>query len=140
MLEDLASYYGDLYHAEDPEEKEKITSLESNTYIPILDDPITEQDINEAFKDCKKGGYDYNLPVLGILTRNMLPMLILLFNCLFYLTYPIKLACSLLITIPKLGDLKLPSNFRGIQMLPAIGVLYDRIINKTTRTMGQHTR
>ena len=57
-------------------------------------------------------------------------MLILLFNCIFHLAYPFKLVCSLLITIPKGANLKLPSNYRGIQMLPAIGVLYDRVISK----------
>ena len=48
---------------------------------------------------------------------------------MFCVTYPIKLACSLLITIPKSGNLKLSKNFRGMQMLPALGVLYDRIIS-----------
>ena len=49
---------------------------------------------------------------------------------MFYISYPLKLACSLLISIPKAGNLNLPKNFRGIQMLPAIGALYDRIISK----------
>ena len=95
-----------------------------------MDDPITAMEIEEAQKDCKKGGYDYRLPTLSILTKHFLPFLLLLFNMMFYVAYPIKLACSLLITIPKSGNLKLPKNFRGIQMLPALGVLYDRVISK----------
>ena len=50
--------------------------------------------------------------------------------CVFFVYYPLKLACSLLFTIPKKGNLKLPSNFRSIQMLPTLGVLYDRILTK----------
>ena len=49
-------------------------------------------------------------------------------NMMFYVQYPRKLACSLLSSIPKCGDLRFPVNFRGIQMLPSLGVLYDRII------------
>ena len=49
---------------------------------------------------------------------------------MFYLWYPLELACSLLITIPKKGNLRLPGNYREIQMLPALGVLYDRILSK----------
>ena len=41
-----------------------------------------------------------------------------------------KLACPLLFAIPKRGSLKIPSNFRGIQMLSTIGVLCDRILTK----------
>ena len=89
-IHDMKKHFQELYTIEGASEAERIKELSSDMYIPILDDPITERDINEAFKDCKKGGYDYNVPVLGILMRSMLPMLILLFNCLFYLAYPFK--------------------------------------------------
>ena len=130
--------------------------MDSKVYIPLLDDPITERDLNEAMKDGEKGVYDYNVSILNILIINMLPLLTLLLNCLFYISYPLKLARPLLITISKVANLKLPCNFRGIQMLPAIGMLYDRIItkrlerwvdipetqnnNKTSRKMGRYTR
>ena len=61
---------------------------------------------------------------------NSLPLFLMLFNCIFYLYYPLSLACSLLFTIPKKGNLKLPSNFRGIQMLKTLGVLYDRTLSR----------
>ena len=70
------------------------------------------------------------VPVLEKLVSNSLPLFLMLLNCIFYLYYPLSLACSLLFTIPKKGNLKLPSNFRGIQMLKTLGVLYDRILSR----------
>ena len=52
---------------------------------------------------------------------------------MFYISYPTSLAKSLLIVIPKKGDLSLPKNYRGIQMLKAIAALYDRIIGNRIR-------
>ena len=58
---------------------------------------------------------------------------------MFYTLYPLKLACSLLFALSKKINLKLPVNFRGIQMLPALGVLYDRIIyNRLERWANIH--
>ena len=131
----IKDHFEELYTPEDPLELVKIQDLYTNVNIPILDNPITEAELIDTMKDCKKGGYDYCLPVLNILTKHLLPVILLLFNMIFYITYPVNLACSLLITIPKTGNLKLPKNFRGIQMLPALGVLYDRIITKTSRKM-----
>ena len=48
---------------------------------------------------------------------------------LSYVAYPVSLAKSLLSALPKKGNLSLPSNYRGIQMLAALSALYDRIIS-----------
>ena len=45
-----------------------------------------------------------------------------------YIKYPIHLALSILCVIPKKGNLKMPKNFRGIQMMRAIACLFDRVI------------
>ena len=58
----------------------------------------------------------------------MAPLLLLIMNTLFYVTYPANLAVSLLTAIPKKGDLSLATNYRGIQMLRALAVLYDGVI------------
>ena len=63
-----------------------------------------------------------------------MPTIIILFNVMFYMCYPVKLACSLLISLPKKGNLRLPKNFRGIQMLPSLSVLYDRILTARLET------
>ena len=137
MLDDLANHYQTLYSREDPEEPLHISNLTSDIYIPVLDDPISQSDIKDAMKTMKKGGYDYKLPILTLLTTIFLPMIIIIMNFMFYLHYPISLACSLLVALPKKGNLLLPKNYRGIQMLPAIGALYDRIIaNRLQKWIG----
>ena len=82
----------------------------------------------------KKGGYDYQLSVLKVVVRVLAPLLLLFFNLMFYVAYPISLAKSLLSALPKKGNLALPVNYRGIQMLAALSALYDRIL--TIRLRG----
>ena len=80
------------------------------------------------------GGY---LSSLHIIVNVMSSILVIILNILFYLSYPISLATSLLIDIDKKGNLLLPHNYRGIQMLPAIGALYDWVItNRLNLWMG----
>ena len=47
---------------------------------------------------------------------------------IFFVSYPLKLALSMLYAIPKKGNLMLPMNYRGIQVQPLLGLLYDRIL------------
>ena len=54
--------------------------------------------------------------------------ILLLLNAIFYVAYPLKLALSILYAIPKKGNLLLSSNYRGIQVQPLLGLLYDRIL------------
>ena len=82
----------------------------------------------QAFKDMKKSGFDYGLPVLAALVGSFPLLLVTIFNVMFFMKYPMSLACSLLSLIPKKGNLSLPKNFRGIQMLKALACLYDRVI------------
>ena len=54
MLEDLSEYFENLYKTEDPNDLLKTTNVKYNTNIPILDDPISKPDIDEAIKNMKK--------------------------------------------------------------------------------------
>ena len=126
--EELATHFEALYKSTDADEALKISNLDTNTYIPLLDDPINQKDLDGAMKGMKKGGYDYSVKVLQLLVRLMSPLLLLLFNIMFFVEYPVTLAKSLLIALPKKGNLLLAMNYRGIQMLAALGALYDRII------------
>ena len=76
----------------------------------------------------KKGGYDYQISIVHIIVAKFSPLLLLLLNLMSYVSYPASLAVSLLVALPKKGNLRLACNFRGIQMLRALGALYDRII------------
>ena len=82
---------------EDRLETTKIEELSTDVYIPVLDDPIDGREVQEALHECKKGGYDFTLPILQKIVSNLLPMIIMLFNCLFYVHNPLTLACSLLL-------------------------------------------
>ena len=127
--DELALHFEKLYSCSDQEESAKIEQLSTDTYIPALDDPITMNNVNAAMKEMKKGGYDYSIEILKVLVSTVSPLLLLFFNIMFYVAYPVSLAKSLLSALPKKGNLSLPVNYRGIQMLAALSALYDRIMS-----------
>ena len=90
--------------------------------------PIDEEEIKSAYKDMKKPGFDYGLLVLSILVTYFSVMLVSIMNAIFFVKYPMSLAFSLLSLIPKKGNLMLPKNYRGVQMMKTLACLYDRII------------
>ena len=96
--------------------------------IPVVDDPISDHEINDAVKSMTNGGFDFNLQILLIMTSCFSHVILLLLNFIFFVRYPVHLALALLSIIPKKGNLLLPKNYRGIQMMRALGSLYDRII------------
>ena len=132
-MNEFEIFFQDLYSCADKDEVTEIMNIETNVTIPILDDPITENEINEAFNSMKKSGYDYSISVLRTLVTSFALLLVTLFNLMFFVKYPVTLACSLLSLIPKMGNLKLAKNFRGIQMLKSLACLYDRIIANRLR-------
>ena len=137
MIDELQLHYEELYSRDESEEAADISNLTTNVHIPLLDNPILPEEITDAKQSMKKGGYDYQIQVLKILSTTFMPLLVLIMNFMFFLKYPINLACSLLISLPKKGNLSLPKNWRGIQMLPAIAALYDRILaNRLHKWIG----
>ena len=70
----MSNYFEQLYQPLDINEKAEMESLESNIYIPITDDPITETEITNAYSDMKKGGYDFSLHVLNFIKINSLTL------------------------------------------------------------------
>ena len=127
-LQEFEVFFEHLYKCDNQYELRDIMSLESNVNIPVLDDPIHENEVHNAVKSMKKSGFDYNLPILTILITSFMSLMLNILNMMFYVTYPIALACSLLSIIPKKGNLLLLKNYRGVQMMKAIACLYDRII------------
>ena len=97
-------------------------------YIPITDDTITSKELYCVSSTMKRGGYDFSLEVLKLLMACLPPLLLILFNPMFYVVYPVKFGMSILSTIPKKGNLKLLTNYRGIHMQNLLSLLYDRII------------
>ena len=124
----MSDYFERMYQPLDLNEKDEMKNLHSDVYIPINDDPITHNELHYAASKMKKGGYDFSLEVLKLLMLCIAPLLLILFNLIFYVTYPKKFGMSILSTIPKKGNLKLLANYRGIHMQNLRSLLYDRII------------
>ena len=138
VFEDLTTFFEDLYKL-DKDDPDKIDELETDVYDPLLDDPVTKKEMDDAMDKMKNGGYDHRIDTFRIMVRVMSPLILLILNSLFFVAYPDKMAISLLTAIPKKGDLSLVTNYRGIQMLPALAVLHDRIIaNRLTSWIKVH--
>ena len=110
-------FFEELYKCDNQRELYDLMEIKSDVNIPVLDEPSNENEIIVAWKAMKKSGFDYNLPILSVLITFFGLMLVHIMNMMFYVKYPVTLACSLLSLIPKKGNLMLPKNFRGIQMM-----------------------
>ena len=133
-MEDLQSYFSELYDCKDDRELDNIANLNTDVTIPILDQPIDINEVKDSLKDMKNGGFDFNIPVISILVNHFSATLVLILNFIFYVKYPIHLAMSILCVLPKKGNLRLPKNFRGIQMMRAVACLFDRVIARRLYT------
>ena len=133
-FEDLGVFFENLYKADDPEENKKIEELTSELSNPELDEPISGSELTSALNKMKKGGFDHKIDFFKVMVNTMFPLILTILNILFFVCYPVKLAISLLIALPKKGNLRLPKNFRGIQMLSALSVLFDRVITDRLKT------
>ena len=128
-VDTMADYFEKLYEPLDLNESKEFDELHTSINIPITDDPISAAEIESAAKKTKKGGYDYSLSVLQIFTGILLPFITLFLNSCFFVAYPNELALSILCAIPKKGNLRLLTNYRGIQLQPLLALIYDRIIH-----------
>ena len=106
-IDTMADYFENLYEPLDTHENAKFTDLHTYVYMPVTDDPITDTEIIKAARETKKGGYDYSLSVLQLFIGVLLPFFTPFFNMCFYISYPVKLAISMICAIPKKGNLKL---------------------------------
>ena len=123
---ELSEHFTNLY--EPIEDDGSLQDLESNVYIPVTDDPITINEIEIASAKIKKGGYDYPGKVIQLLLSSNTAIIFMLMNTILFNGLPSMLCTSLLSVIPKLGNLRLSSNYRGIQMQPLLANLFDKII------------
>ena len=92
--DELALHFEKLYSSDDKEELDRITDLATDTYVPTLDDPICQEEVEGAMSEMKKGGYNYQLGMLKVIVRMMAPLLLMFFNIMFYIAYPVSLAKS----------------------------------------------
>ena len=128
IFDGLTVHFENLYKKDNEDDQRKLMELNTDVYIPLLDDPITSIEMEVAMNDMKKGGFDHRIDMFKIMMKVMWPLVLIVMNILFYISYPPKLALSILNALPKKGNLSLSKNYRGIQTLQAFGVLFDRII------------
>ena len=116
----------------DPTEAEYIP--DSPRYIPVLDDPISPNEVHECINDLngtKAAGVDGLSPgVLKLISAQWLLLITFLLNCVFFGSYPIQWAVAKVFNIFKKGDRLDPGNYRGISIMSAIAKLYDMILSK----------
>ena len=79
IFEDLTNHFNDLYKTSE-NDLEKIEKLNSDVYIPVLDDPVTQDELKEAMGKMKNGGYDHKIEMFKIVVNLMFPMFLLLLN------------------------------------------------------------
>ena len=71
------------YTCQDMNEISNMSNLQSDITIPVLDDPISEHEVDDALKSMNNGGFDYNLPLVSILISCFSHTILLLLNSIF---------------------------------------------------------
>ncbi len=107
--------------------------LNSNVYVPVLDDPITTLEVEQQIKIMKadKAGGPDGLPqgIFKLLPAQWILFLTNLFNRIFYSAmHPRSWATTKLVTIFKKGSRDDVKNYRGISLMNSIAKLYDMIL------------
>ena len=129
--EEFTTYYEELLR--NPQDVDvSAFSPTSMTHIPILDDPITPNEVDCAIKSLKPNkaaGADGVPPgILKLLTAEWILLLTHLFNCVFLNNYPECWSYAKVFNIHKKGNKLCPQNYRGISILNAIAKVYDLVL------------
>ena len=106
---------------------------ENNIYIPVLDNDITVDEVNEQIKRLKRNkaaGCDGLAPgILKLLNVTWIMLLTFLFNVMFNGHYPHEWNKQKVFNIFKKGDRSDINNYRGISIMGAISKLhYDMVL------------
>ena len=107
--------------------------LRSDVYIPVLDDPITPQEVSDQIKRLKGNkacGPDGIPPgVLKLLPDAWIVYITTVFNCIFMAgSFPSSWATAKLFTVFKGGSRSLVTNYRGISVVNSMVKLYDMVL------------
>ena len=104
------------------------------THDEELDNPITDIEVIKAIESLKRGkssGLDYLINEMFIDANGVLtPYLTKLFNHMFENNiYPDKWTKSVIIPIPKKGDLSDVNNYRGITIMSVFAKIFSIVLN-----------
>ena len=111
----------------------------SETHIPELDDPITEQEVHQAIRNMKHGKASGIDEICGEFLKYaenvVVPFLTQLFNKLYNASlFPAVWSKSVIVPIFKKGDDDNPDNYRGISLLSIVSKVFTAILNKRLYT------
>ena len=127
------NYFKSLYAPEGEPSVDDV-EVDNPTYVPATDDILSMEEIGDALKQ-QKSGYNFNNTHVKPLKDMLLFSVYLLFNTIFFTTNAIvNWAPSVLFIIPKKGNLRLITNWRGIQMSEFLNAWYDRILGNRLKS------
>ena len=111
----------------------RVPDHDSNTYIPVLDDPISSAELSTQIRKMKtnKASGPDGIPasIFKSMPAQWILFLTSLFNLVFYSgEYPRSWSTAKLSMIFKKGNRLLPENYRGISVVNSIAKLYDMIL------------
>lgn len=115
-------------------ETEPSNNAESS-FIPEMDDPISEQEVRDAIRNLKNGkaaGIDEICGEFLKYSENLiLPFLTKAFNKIYDISsFPSNWCKSIIIPLFKKGDDRNPDNYRGISLLSIISKVFTAVLNK----------
>ena len=129
---EFCSHFEKLLNPEEHRNQEEYIPTR-NTYIPVLDDPIEPDEVDNCIKRLKTSkapGPDGIAPgILKHLPDDWIILLTFVYNAIFNQNYPLAWSIAKVFTIFKKGDSSDPSNYRGISIMSAIAKVYDSIIS-----------
>ncbi|XP_045124370.1 uncharacterized protein LOC123512192 [Portunus trituberculatus] len=116
-----------------PYVEEHDVDVHTNTYIPILDDPITQQEVYRQIgklKSNKACGPDGLTPgIFKLLPRSWILCIVTLFNSIFISgMYPQSWMSAKMSMVFKRGSRAMVSNYRGISVINSLSKIYDMIL------------
>ena len=104
-----------------------------DVYIPVLDDPMLPQEVQDQVKrlKCNKACGPDGVPpgIFKLLPPAWIVTVTMLFNNIFMsATYPSSWVTAKLFTVFKRGSRMLVSNYRGISVINSFAKLYDMVL------------
>ena len=138
--QDVDTYFRDIFQSEKTKNHPKIEDIQSKleeyeTYVPILDDPIQQDEFDLAMKKLGKGcGLD-GIPadIVQILPTKMRNTIFTLLKNTFDGEYPGSWSIQILNAHPKDGHTSDTPKLRGISMAQILARLYDIVITNRFR-------
>lgn len=135
-LESWHDHFQQVFSGIGLEKKELVNETNAdNLFVPHLDNPIREDEVQEAIRNLKLGkaaGLDnVCTEFLKYAGDVVTPFLTKLYNRLYNAGYfPVSWCTSIVIPLFKKGDADLLDNYRGISLLSVVGKVFTAVLHK----------